>query len=300
LSIDAKASPALTAALQRMPDVAAVDKGAFVTAPVDGRRTVISARDEDPLPFHVIDGVASSAALARGEVLVGPALARVEHLRAGSMVTLDGLRDRARLRVAGVWADPDNVGSAMTMNRRTLESLLGPQPPSELFVRPRPGVSTAQLAAEIKAAHLDSGLVIQAPPAFLMSMQHDVARLLSPFWTLQDALLIVALIGTLSTLLLVGVQRRQEFGTLAALGLSPGRLARLTVIEAALVGAAGSVFGILAGMVSGAAMLADSIFVAGASPPFGFDFRNRCDMKRLGGGAHNANSSAELGPMLIQ
>src|SRR6185312_6478206 len=101
-------------------------------------------------------------------------------------------------------------------------SLFGPQPPTALFVRPRAGVTTGQLATEIKAAHLDRGLIVQAPPAFLGALQHDVQALLSPFWFLQDALLVVALIGTLSTLLLVGVQRRQEFGTLAALGLSPG------------------------------------------------------------------------------
>ena len=270
-AIDSKASPQLRAKLAALPGVSSVDSNVFVQAPVDGDRSFLAATELTPPRFSVVEGNVDPAVLDRGYVFVGPGLARRHHLHPGSEVTLDTFVGRVRLPVAAVWVDPDNIGSAVTMSMSMLTKLYGPQPPSALFVRPKAGVSADALAAEIRAAKLDPDIIVQSPRQFLDALATSVRDMLAPFWTLQRALLLVALIATLSTLLLVGVQRRRELGTLAALGLSPRALASMTVIEALLVGVTGCALGIFGGVVTGIGLLADAVFISGASPAFTFD-----------------------------
>ena len=269
--VDSKTSSSVRQRLSRLPGVASVDAEVFITAPVDGNRTAITAMDNDPLAYHVIEGSATRAALLRGDVLVGPALARKDHVHPGSTVTVMGIHGPVSLRITGIWGDPNTVGGAMTMSMSRLVSLFGQQPPEALFVRPVVGVSADRLARTIQAAHLTPGLQVMTPQAFLASLSKSVRAMLQPFWTLQRASLIVALMGTLSTLLLVGVQRRQELGVLAAVGLSPRALARLTIADAALVGIIGGLLGIVAALPNLVAMLSDAVFVAGSAAPFRFD-----------------------------
>ena len=269
--IDSKASPQLRAHMAQLPGVARVNQLVFVRAPVDGQRIFVAATDGPQGKFGVVEGSADPAALERGEVFVGPAVARRSHLHPGSTVMLDSPAGRVRLTVAAIWTDPDDIGASMTMSMSSLTRLFGTQPPTALFVRPKPGVTAEALAAQIRAAHLEPDLIVQTPHQFLDGLANSVKEMMAPFWTLQKALLLVALVATLSTLLLVGVQRRRELGTLAALGLSPRALASMTLVEAVLVGIVGCVLGVGGGIVGGIGMLADSIFIMGASASFHFD-----------------------------
>lgn len=269
--IDSKASPQLRQQLADLPNVAGVDSTVLVAAPVEGQRSFVTAA-EGPIPhFQVVAGSADQAALGRGETFVGPAIAREHHLKPGSTVAVDTPNGRVQLRVAAVWVDPNNVGMSMTVGMRTLTSMFGPQPSDALFVRPTPGITPDALAAQIRAAHLDPHLVVQPPKEWLANLAASVRSMMAPFWTLQRALLLVALIATLSTLLLVGVQRRHELGTLGALGLGPRALASMTLVEAAVVGVSGCVIGVGVGIITGIGMMADAVFATGASPPFRFD-----------------------------
>lgn len=263
--IDSKDSDVVRQRLSRLPGVASVDAEVFITAPVNGARTAITAMDNDPLAYQVIEGSASRAALERGEGLIGPALARRAHVRVGSTLTVMGINGPSRVRVAAIWGDPNTVGGAMTMDMPHLVSMFGQQPPEALFVRPARGVSPDQLVPRIEAAHLDPGLQVKTPAQFLDSLSSSVRAMLQPFWTLQRASLIVALLGTLSTLLLVGVQRRKELGVLAAVGLSPRALAQLTLADAAVVGLIGGVLGLAAALPNRIGMNSVAVFVAGSA-----------------------------------
>ena len=66
-----------------------------------------------------------------------------------------------------------------------------------------------------------------------------VERQLASFWTLQRGLLVVSFVAVLSTLLLVGIQRRRELAVLGAVGMEPAVLARMVLAEAGLVGLLG-------------------------------------------------------------
>jgi putative ABC transport system permease protein len=126
-----------------------------------------------------------------------------------------------------------------------LTTLFGPQPVGDVTLRPKPGVTVDELSREVTAAGLDPDLQVQTPAQLASSVSADVSSQLAPFWALQRGLLVVAFVAVLSTLLLVGVQRRRELGLLAAVGMRPSELFRMVMSEAAVVAVVGVVLGIV-------------------------------------------------------
>ena len=62
---------------------------------------------------------------------------------------------------------------------------------------------------------------------------------------------VVAFIGVLSALLALQVERTRELGTLRALGLLPGQLWGLTLLETGLIGLAAGLLSLPTGLVAG-------------------------------------------------
>ncbi len=84
-------------------------------------------------------------------------------------------------------------------------------------------------------------------------------------------MLATAFVAVLTTLLLVGVQRQRELGLLAAVGMQPSELARMVVVEAALVAVVGAVVGVVAAvpMLGGLVLIAPILI--GFREPFVVD-----------------------------
>src|SRR5205807_2376451 len=120
--------------------------------------------------------------------------------------------------------------------------------------------------------HLDPNLGALSPRELARNIAREARGQLAPFWTLQRGLMVVAFVAVLSTLLLVGVQRRRELGLLAAIGMQPGELARMVVVEAAVVAAVGSVGGVISGIGMFEALREAVPVLLGFHDPFRLDF----------------------------
>jgi putative ABC transport system permease protein len=268
-AIDAKISPSVEAALLRVPGVAGLAPLTFL--PVDGGSLGplgVLGYDGAPTEWPVYKGERGAVVLARGEVMVGPALARINHLHAGSVMHIPGRGRMVDLRVGGIWADPNNTGLGVTMTRDLQQSIWGPQPVGEMYVQPVAGLSAAALAGRITAAHLDPHLRALAPDGLATDLAKEIQGFMTPFWALQRALLLVVFIAAASTFLLVSVQRRREQGLLAAVGMAPSDLGRMTLVEAGVVGLAGTVLGALASVGTYLAMSLVAPILTGLRPPF--------------------------------
>jgi putative ABC transport system permease protein len=92
------------------------------------------------------------------------------------------------------------------------------------------------------------------------------------FWAFQRGLLAVSFVAVLSTLLLVGVQRRREMAMLAAVGSPPSTLFRMVLAEAGIVGVVAVALSVLGGMVMLWALVEVSPLVVGFSTPFSPDW----------------------------
>ena len=84
-------------------------------------------------------------------------------------------------------------------------------------------------------------------------------------------MLVVAFIAAASTLLLAAVKRRAEHGLLAAVGMPPGDLGRMVLVEAGLFGLLGTLNGFVGGLVSLAAFALASATLTGLYIPFSMD-----------------------------
>jgi putative ABC transport system permease protein len=199
----------------------------------------------DNAPFQMVEGTKDEPAFERGQTIVGVGLARRLNLGPGSVMSLDTPTGVVRVPIQGVWLNGDFTGQVVSMPLSMLTTLFGPQPVGDVTLRPKPGVTVDQLSREVTAARLDPDLQVQTPAQLARSVSADVSSQLAPFWALQRGLLVVAFVAVLSTLLLVGVQRRRELGLLAAVGMRPSELFRMVMSEAAVVAVVGVVLGVV-------------------------------------------------------
>jgi putative ABC transport system permease protein len=268
-NIDARIAPSTITAISQLPGVARVDKGAGLVVGHETTKLIgVNARENPSLTIEILEGSGDRARLDAGEVLIGPGLARREGLRSGSTLHLDTPTGVADLKVMGVQADGDYGGSNVEMSFPLLEKLFGPQPIEGLNVIAAPGVSNDTISKEITAANLDPNLRVQTAAQLARDVSKGVEGQLASFWALQRALLATAFVAVLSTLLLVGVQRRRELGLLAAVGMQPSELARMVFAEAGLVAVVGGVLGILVAVPMYGSLLLVAPVLIGYKEPF--------------------------------
>lgn len=272
VTVDAKLPPSVVQRLARVPGVAAVNaEVAILAGHSAGHLVEVEASTQPMLDLGLYVGRASLARFQRGQVLVGAALARRLNLSPGGRLRIDTPHGYAYMPVQGVWGDGTLVGENVTVPMSTMTRLWGPQLPAVVEVTPGQAVSPIQLVRNIRAAHVSPGLQVLTANQVLTLASSIAASQLAPFWTLQHALLLVAFVAVLATLLLVGVERDREMATLLAVGLSPAGMVRMVISEAAILGATGAALGVALGFPGVIALNEISPIFIGFSNPLRFD-----------------------------
>jgi putative ABC transport system permease protein len=175
--------------------------------------------------------------------------------------------------VGGVWLDGNFNGRVVDMPVAMFRRLYGTaEPPDTVRVSPAAGTSLSQLRATLVGARLDPDLTIETPAQVVTRASNSVSHQLDAFSALQRGLLAVAFIAVLSTLLLVGVQRRREIGLLAAIGMEPRQLGRLIAVEAIGVAIMGAVLATAGGILLDLAFYFNIPLIVGYQDPLGFSF----------------------------
>jgi putative ABC transport system permease protein len=264
--------PSLVQALASVPGVAEVSEGRGVVTGMAEDPIFVQAITGNRLTWKVIDGEASAARLAAGDVLIGAGLARSQQIRAGDEVRVATPSGDVHLPVQGVWEDGNNVGSNVTMSPSLLEELFGPQPTGFVALRTTDGVSEADLARNVAAADLDPELRSRSSATLADDIADEVDAQFASFRIMQQALLAVLFAAVLSSLLLAAVQRRQEMALLAAVGTDPPSLARLLLVEAGLVALCGVVLSLVMGPITMFSLTQVLPFIVGFRDPVVFDW----------------------------
>ena len=275
-NLDAKLPPAVVDRLATLPGVERVDREVFLlTGHRSGDLIAVGGagyrRADD---IHLLQGKNDEAAFEHGAAMIGPGLARRRHLRGGDTLQLPTPTGFVSVPVLGVWQDGNFSGNSVTMTVPAMEAIYGPLPTEGASLRPMAGVKPAVLAAEARSAGLDPDIQVQTPAELVRQVTHDVGSQLAPFWALQRALLLVAFIAVLSTLLLVGVQRRRELGLLAAVGMRPSELSTMVFSEAGAVGIAGTLVGSLSSVIMLVGLILVIPILIGFHDPFRMDLQS--------------------------
>ncbi|HVT19981.1 MAG TPA: FtsX-like permease family protein [Mycobacteriales bacterium] len=273
VNIETKPTAALARRLARVPGVARVDRSVFLLSGHDSDSLVGVAASTHPwLNLPIIEGTKSLKSFDSGRVLIGAALARNRGVRPGSELLLDTPTGRVPVTVGGIWRDGNLGGKAVTMPMWLYVRLFGNQPPQNLGLVPAPGVTVSELADRIRALPLARDLIVEDPQEFSDDAAASANDQLAPFTAMQRGLLLVAFVAVLSTLLLVGVQRRRELGLLAAVGMEPAQLARMTVAEGVSAGVIGLAFAFLGSIVIETAFYLELPIIIGYQDPLRYDF----------------------------
>jgi putative ABC transport system permease protein len=245
VNLDAVASPALVDQLARVPGVAGVERSAYLlTGHETGKLIGVKAVENQwRFPYAVFRGTKDRARFERGEVLVGTGLGRRLGLRPGSRLRIATPTGWRFVTVQGIWDDGDFAANSVTMPMSLFESFYGAQPNQGVQLRVAPGATADQVVDAVYAAHLDPALRARSPQVLARTISKDIEGSFSSFWAIQRALLLVAFVAVLATLLLVAVQRRRELALLAAVGMRPSELGRMVVLEAVAVGVVGMLLG---------------------------------------------------------
>lgn len=271
-NLDAALSEVVVAKIAALPGVARINRASWLTVGSSTDDLVAVTAFEDLwLDAPVYEGSKDRTRFDTGMALIGPALARSKDLRSGKTLSLATPTGTVGIPVLGVIDDGDFGGSAAIIPYDLLVELYGPQPAGVITVDPKPGVSAADLLKEIKDARLGPDVFVKSAQEVADESARQVASQLSTFWVLQRALLLMAFVAVLSTLLLVGIQRRRQLGLLAAVGMTPREIASMVLAEAGIVGVVAVVLGAPMSIVMFGGLLLVGPIVIGYHDPFVVD-----------------------------
>ena len=243
----ARVTPIATFGVAR--DGARLDAAAVVGADflADGR-----------LVFVAGDRTAALRGLDTGGTVVLPAgqAARLGVGVGSTMAILGGSGAEVDLLVTGIVERslPGDGGEAMLVGWRDATAGLGVLGADAFAVRFAPGkVETARPKLEEAAR----GLALE--PNTLEQVEGAVGGALGRVFGLFDALAIVAVVmaglGIVNTLTMNVLERVRELGILRAIGMTRRQVARMVVVEAAVLGLVGSLLGCLVGLATGAVLV---------------------------------------------
>jgi ABC-type antimicrobial peptide transport system permease subunit len=93
------------------------------------------------------------------------------------------------------------------------------------------------------------GLVVHDWDALLPGLKQVIQADFASAWFMYGVLILLVAFSVLNTQLMSVLERTKEFGIVMSLGLTPGRLGRLVLLETTLMGLLGMTVGIVFGAV---------------------------------------------------
>jgi putative ABC transport system permease protein len=262
-SLDPEVVPRILA----VPGVAAVEtfRAVRVGSPSgDVRLAVADPRRSRPRElYRFADGSPDEIwkRVTEGAVIVSEPFAHHRRLPArGGEVTLQTDRGPSTFPVAGVFYDYSTEQGLVLMSRNVYERHFDDRGISSLGVYVREGRAPEDVAAEVRRAVAGSALQVTPNGALRAHALRVFDRTFAVTQALRLLAVAVAFIGVCSALMALLVERTRELATLVALGLTPGQLLSLTLLESGLMGLLAGVLSLPTGLLL-AVILVDVINV---------------------------------------
>ncbi|MEO5617897.1 MAG: FtsX-like permease family protein, partial [Candidatus Eisenbacteria bacterium] len=248
---------ALVDSMRAIPGVVAVDtyRGARI---VHGDRTAFAAGvDFDVqsrfgrLQFERGEaGDILARAGARGGVIVTESFARHHRVAAGDTIALAIPRGLERLRVEGVFYDYSTDAGGILMDASLYAKLWEGDRVESLALYLAPGMRWEEARREV-IARAGAGRVLYVMPN--QSLRAQVLRVFDQTFRITAALqaiaVLVAVLGLVTTLTALILQRGREIGVLRAAGTLRSQVRTMVLVESGLLGLIGTLLGCVCGLV---------------------------------------------------
>ena len=256
-SYDARFSPRVVARIAAVPGVAAVDTFRAVSLPFRGSLTTLGAADFRTFAqrnkLRLLAG-ADAQTIARtvpgtlGAVVSEPFATRFG-ARIGDAIPLDTPSGRVNLRIVSIYNDYSSDAGVIIVDRGTFTRLYHDDSVNSIAVYARPGTDLADLRSHI----LRAVAPLQVDVATTRELRALVISIFNRTFAITYALYVIsiaiAVLGVVTTLFALVLERRREIGLLRYLGLRTRDVRRMVLWEAAFIGGLGGAFGIALGLL---------------------------------------------------
>jgi putative ABC transport system permease protein len=247
-----------------LPGVAAVEGLGITTGRVAGGACVIVARDvpnDQPLPLEPVDATEAEvrAALARGEAVAGTVLARRTGIKAGDEVPVEVFGRQVPVTIAALIVDYTSGGASLHVRRDAARTLFGMQSADILLVTAEPG-RAATLRDPLERIVAEHKMILRSFGEVQQFIDTIVDGLVGSLWAILGLGFVVGSLGVANTVTMNVLEKKRTLGLLRAVGMTRGQVTRMVVLESILLGAAGGIIGLAAGITT-------ALFIQLASQP---------------------------------
>jgi len=184
----------------------------------------------------------------RNRVIVSEPFASRHNVHSGDTLQLS-LGDRTvDLTVAGIYYDYSSDHGFVIADNSTLLKYLPALPVTNVAVYLRKGADATVIRRRIEDKLRDFPVLV-LPHELLRAQAIEVFdRTFAITWGLEAVAIIVAMLGAANSLLALVLDRRREIGLVRYLGAHTSQIYRMILTEAALIGLAASVLGLVLGL----------------------------------------------------
>ncbi len=195
----------------------------------------------------------TTAALARGELLIDSTTATSKHLSVGGAVPVRFARTGSSvLRVGGIYQANALIGSYLVSAAFFVSHFTNPSLAALLL---RTNGSAAADKAVTNALAPYPNLQVQTRAQFEQTQNASVNQLLGLVYALLGLAVLIALIGIVNTLMLSVFERTREIGLLRAVGMMRRQVRAMIRSEAVILAIFGAIIGIIIGTGMGIALV---------------------------------------------
>jgi putative ABC transport system permease protein len=237
--------------IQKIENVAGVERISFVPARANGEQVLVLARTfppTGPLPIDLQAGdpAAVSRGLARGEVVLGSVVARQLGVGCGDRLVLQTRHGPRRLRIAGTMTEYVAGGNVLYMNWKSGKHLFDLKGVHVFLVSARPG-AVSTLAGSLRGFCGRHHLLLQSNEDLHAFIDHLLSRVVGVLWVLVAVVFVVASLGIVNTLTMNVFEQAREVAMLRAIGMTRGQVRKGIRAQAVLTSLASLAPGTLAG-----------------------------------------------------
>ena len=258
-SDDPRFSPGVAERVRAVPGVAAVDTFRAITIPFHGGLTTVGATDfsafSERNKLRILSGAAIAEIAAKlpgsNAVLASDPFAVRWGVHVGDTIRLETPSGPIDVRVAAIYNDYSTDSGVLIMDSRTFRRLYKDDSVNSLAIYAKPGVDLAELRSRIVRTVLPLRIDVQTNRELRSFVVAVFNRTFAITYALDVIAGIVAALGVVSTLFALVLERRREIAIVRYLGLSTAGVRSMVLGEAACVGFAGGVLGVLTGFLLG-------------------------------------------------
>jgi len=256
-SSDATFSPSVADTVSRLPGVASVDVLREISIPFRGRITNLAATDLGRLAGHGnvrFIGPADPRALERvlpgsTNVLISEPFATKFALGNGDRFALDTPSGTTTFSVAAVYNDYSSDAGVVLVDLATFRRLYRDSSIDSIAVYARPGADLVTLRDAIVRSVLPLRIDTETTRELRSLVIAVFDRTFAITYALYVISITIAVLGVVSTLFALVLERRREIGLLRYLGLRTRDVRRMVYFEAAFIGLLGGISGVLVGVL---------------------------------------------------